>query len=120
MLKMKFIVQEARFQQLVDGFAALAFLHAELSLPPVPLSQPHHFPINLLPSRKNEERPGAFAQYEKALSRYITANPPSPVEMEEAASLKGLDGVEPEVGLLAWVEEMNGLVRCPLCLPVSS
>lgn len=102
--------QEARFQQLVDGFAALAFLHAELALPPVPLTQPHHFPIHLLPSRNNEERPGVYAGYEKALSRYITANPPSSTETEEGASLKGLEGVEPEVALLAWAEDMSSLV----------
>jgi len=111
--------QEARFQQLVDGFAALAFLHAELALPPVPLTQPHHFPIHLLPSRNNEERPGVYAGYEKALSRYITANSPSSTEAEEGASLKGLEGVEPEIAMIAWAEDMSSLVSTQIASYVS-
>ena len=102
--------QEARYQQLLDQFVSLAFLHAELGLPTVPLAQPHHFPVHLLASRASEERPGAHAGYEKILSRYISANSASMAENAEA-SCKGLEDVEPEIGLLSWAEEINGLVR---------
>lgn len=76
----------------------------------MPLSQPHHFPVHLLPSRTNEVRPGSYAGYEKSLSRFISANTPVSAEAEEGSTVKGLDGVEPEVGLTTWTEEMSNLV----------
>jgi hypothetical protein len=77
----------------------------------VPLSQPHHFPIHLLPSRVTEETPGAHASYEKLLSRVISERPVGAEEDEEAeAELVALEGVEPEVGLISWTEEILGLV----------
>ena len=95
---------------MLDQFVSLAFLHAELGLPTVPIAQPHHFPLHLLPARTTEERPGAHSTYEKTLSRYITANiGVSNVEGGEV-TCKGLEEVEPEIGLLNWAEELNGLV----------
>lgn len=44
----------------------------------------------------------------KTLSRYISTNQ-SAVEEEEEGNekgLKGLEGVEPEVGLMSWAEEL--------------
>jgi hypothetical protein len=77
----------------------------------VPLSQPHHFPIHLLPSRVTEETPGAHASYEKLLSRVISERPAGAQEDDEAeVELVALEGVEPEVGLVNWTEEILGLV----------
>lgn len=45
--------------------------------------------------------------YEKALSRFIAANPAGAAEV----SYETLDGVEPEVGLLSWIQEIEALVR---------
>lgn len=102
--------QTARVQQLVDGFTNLSYLSTELVLPAVPIAHPHHFPIYLLPPRASEERPGAHATYEKSLSRFITANPAGTTEV----SYETLDGVEPEVGLLSWIQEIEALVRGPV------
>lgn len=95
---------------MLDAFVNLAFLHTEMGLPPVPVSQPHHFPIHLLPSRANEERPGAHAAYEKILSRYISVNAASLADDTVENTCKGLEDVEPEVGLSVWAEEINSLV----------
>jgi hypothetical protein len=92
----------------------------------VPLSQPHHFPIHLLPSRVTEETPGAHASYEKLLSRVISERPAGAQEDEEAeVELIALEGVEPEIGLVNWTEEILGLVcssttRFPALLTIDS
>ena len=45
--------------------------------------------------------------YEKTLSRYISANQSAFEEDEgDDKGLKGLDGVEPEIGLMRWAEEL--------------
>ena len=50
--------------------------------------------------------------YEKVLARYIGANQSTVEEEDEGQDkgLKGLDGVEPEVGLMRWAEEIAELV----------
>jgi len=63
--------------------------------------------------------------YEKTLSRYIGANQSAVREDEaEEKGLKGLEGVEPEVGLINWAEELVGRVfasssTCVLADPTS-
>jgi protein regulator of cytokinesis 1 len=108
-------IQNARRQQLEDSFRSLTWLHSELHLPPIPIAHPHHFPVQFLPSRQSEERPGAHAGYEKLLAKFAVANPdpygenlPEGAEMAEA---KGMEGVEAELGLLAWAQEVEELVR---------
>jgi hypothetical protein len=97
---------QALQQTLVD----LRNLHSELALPPIPLSRPHHFPIHLLPSKAIEETPGAHAGYEKLLSRVISEKPAVGDEDEGEGELLALEGVEPEVGLIRWAEEIHALV----------
>jgi len=55
--------------------------------------------------------------YEKTLSRYIsvnqkTINTDEEAEGEVEMELVGLEGVEPEVGLLSWAGEITVLVSC--------
>lgn len=96
---------------MLDYFRDLFFLHAELVLPPVPLSHPHHFPIQLLPAKGKEERPGAHGEFEKILSRFIAANMAAGVDDEaDNMNLKVMDEVEPEIGLMSWVEDIAQLV----------
>ena len=104
--------QDARSKQLADAFRELHYLHAELRLPTVPISNPHHFPLNLLADKADEERPGAHATYMKTLSRYISANTDGVTDdaTEEDDSFIGLEGVEPEVGLLIWADQLKELV----------
>lgn len=85
----------------------LRWLHSELGLPPVPLSHPHHFPPELLPDKSKEETPGAHQTYEKLLARFMIAfEEDKDGEVEE----KGLEDMQPEVGLINWVEEVSSLV----------
>ena len=67
--------------------------------------------MRLLPSQAAEERPGAHLRYLKSLSRYISENQSAVEEDEEDRGLKGLESVEPEIGLLVWSEETAELVR---------
>ncbi|ORY29830.1 microtubule associated protein-domain-containing protein [Naematelia encephala] len=98
-----------RLNNLQNLLLDLLWIHRELGLPPVPLSHPHHFPIHLLPSKSTEEQPGAHSGYEKLLSRFFTANAGLEYDDDEGAELAGMDGVEPEVGLVAWAEEVSEL-----------
>jgi hypothetical protein len=94
-------------------FDTLATFHTELGLPPVPISQPHHFPLHLLPTRATEETPGANAAHEKLLARMIPdfkARAEQDSE-EEGKRVEGLKGVEPELGLLGWLNGVRELVR---------
>lgn len=99
--------QDNRRQQLISDFVDLRWLHAELGLPPLPLTHPHHFPISLLPDRAKEETPGAHATYEKLFARFMaTYKEDSEIEVEE----KGLDDLQPEVGLINWIADLSSLV----------
>lgn len=68
----------------------------------------------LLPSQDQEEQPGLHARYERQLAETMSLNPwqPIPEEEEEAVELKGMDGIEPEIGLIAWCEQLIELVSC--------
>jgi len=96
---------------MLDLFRDLFFMHAELALPPVPISHPHHFPPYLLPTRATEERPGVHAEYEKILSRFISANQTAAEDEEAEMDLKIMDEVEPEPSLMNWAGEVTELVR---------
>lgn len=87
----------------------LRWLHSELALPPLPNGTgSHQFPLELLPDKKGEETPGAYQMYEKMLARFIaTYQGDHEGEVEE----KGLDDLQPEVGLMNWINELSTLVR---------
>lgn len=119
---------------------ALRTLHAHLSLPPVPISQPHHFPIHLLPTRASEETPGANAAHEKLLARVLAEmalmppraprlegeeegegegqgdEPYDVPALELVAALEVMKDVEPELGLLEWLGNARELVRPLFCI----
>ncbi|WVW80220.1 hypothetical protein I302_102198 [Kwoniella bestiolae CBS 10118] len=104
--------RDSRRKNLCQTLFNLIWLHSELALPPVPTSSPHHFPPELLPSHEEEETPGAYATYEKILHRVIGSNPLPPGECEEwgeVEDLNGMEGVEPEIGLIEWSEELTEL-----------
>lgn len=86
----------------------LRWIHSELALPPLSLgTQPSSFPVELLPDKSKEETPGAHQTYEKLLAKFIaTYKEDSEGEVEE----KGLDDLQPEIGLLNWVNELSSLV----------
>ncbi|WVQ74720.1 hypothetical protein IAR50_004324 [Cryptococcus sp. DSM 104548] len=104
--------RDTRRRNLCQAFFNLAWLHAELALPPIPTSNPHLFPPHLLPPHDEEETPGAYASYEKLLHKLIANNPLPPGESEdwpEVEDLEGMDGVEPEIPLIDWVDEVTEL-----------
>lgn len=111
--KAKLIVQTTRINNLQALLLDLLWQHRELALPPIPISQPHHFPLHLLPSRATEEKPGAHAGYEKLLSRFFSANAGLKADEESGemeGEVEGMEGVEPDVGLVHWAEELLDLV----------
>jgi hypothetical protein len=116
----------------------LHWLHDELALPPLPNGTgSHSFPIELLPDRHNEETPGAYQAYEKTLGHFIANFKEENVEREivekepknneggaeeeeedddeadkgRVLDLKGLEDLQPEVGLINWINELSDLVR---------
>ena len=117
----------------------LHWLHDELALPPLPNGTgSHSFPIELLPDRHNEETPGAYQVYEKTLGHFIANFKEENVEREivekepknkegddgaeeeeeeeeaelgRVLDLKGLEDLQPEVGLMNWINELSELVR---------
>jgi len=104
----------------------------------------HSFPIELLPDRHNEETPGAYQVYEKTLGHFIANFKEENVEREivekeaknkegddgeekeegeeeeeeaelgRVLDLKGLEDLQPEVGLINWINELSELV-CRFC-----
>ncbi|OCF38366.1 hypothetical protein I317_07862 [Kwoniella heveanensis CBS 569] len=104
--------RDTRRRNLCQTLFNLTWMHHELALPPIPTSKPHNFPPELLPSHEEEETPGAYASFEKLLHKIIALNPlPSgdSEEWPEVDDLEGLEGVEPEVGLIEWVGECMDL-----------
>jgi protein regulator of cytokinesis 1 len=86
----------------------LRWLHSELALPPLPTgTASNQFPIELLPNRKGEETPGAYQTYERMLARFMaTYKEANEGEVEET----GLDDLQPEIGLVNWINELSNLV----------
>ncbi|KAI9632711.1 protein regulator of cytokinesis 1 [Dioszegia hungarica] len=113
------VALEERASRLVDlesSMHDLRTLHTELALPPIPLSHPHHFPLHLLPNRSTEETPGAQQGYERLLARVVTEKvgmvpgvDEEGGENEVEGDLESMQGVEPDVGLIRWVEEVREL-----------
>jgi len=106
----------------------LHWLHDELALPPLPNGNGSHaFPMELLPDRHNEETPGAYQAYEKTLGHFIANFKEENVEREaktgdeleeddegdkgRVLDLKGLEDLQPEVGMINWINELSNLVR---------
>jgi hypothetical protein len=114
----------------------LHWLHDELALPPLPNGTgSHSFPTELLPDRRNEETPGAYQAYEKTLGHFIANFKEENVEREakiieqgdekedddekdddeegdkgRILDLKGLEHLQPEVGMINWISELSDLV----------
>lgn len=106
------------------------WLHDELALPPLPNgTSSQSFPAELLPDKNNEETPGAYQAYEKVLGRFIANFKKEDVEREEKndalndeeedeeeadqgriLDLKGLEELQPEVGMINWINELSTLV----------
>ncbi|KAK8861636.1 hypothetical protein IAR55_002459 [Kwoniella newhampshirensis] len=104
--------RDTRRRNLCQTLINLAWLHNELALPPVPTSDPHHFPLDLLPNHVEEETPGAYCNYERLLSKIISCNTLPPGDMEEWPEIEDLDGlesVEPEIGLIEWSDQITDL-----------
>lgn len=97
----------------------LRWLHSELALPPLPNGTgSHQFPLDLLPNPENEETPGAYHSYEKMLARFIaTYKEDNEGEVEE----RGLDDLQPELGVVYWINEISTLVsrKRPTCNELS-
>jgi protein regulator of cytokinesis 1 len=121
--------QDNRRLQLLQDFVDLHWLHVELALPPLPnAAGSHSFPIELLPDKRNEETPGAYQAYEKVLGQFIANFHEVDVEREEkimdegededddetylgrVVDIKGLRDLQPEVGLMNWINELSNLV----------
>lgn len=103
------IEQDNRRAQLVQDFFELRWLHIELGLPPLPTTaSQHHFPPDLLPDRSKEETPGAYQNYERLLARFMLVNK----DMAEEGEIeeRGLEDVQPEVGLINWMTEIFKVV----------
>ena len=116
--------QENRVADMEELYETLATLHTELALPPVPMVQPHHFPLHLLPNRAMEETPGANAAHEKLLARVVPEivarrvqnEADGRVEEETEMAVEGLKGVEPALGMLSWLGQVKELASFPACL----
>lgn len=85
----------------------LIWFHFELDLPDL-----LDFPLYLLPSTQMEETPKAHAAYQRQLAEIISLNPwkSGDEEEPEGIELQGLDGIEPEFGLINWCQEVLNLV----------
>jgi len=93
----------------LQEFVNLHWLHDELALAPLPNGTgSHSFPLELLPDKQNEETPGAYQIYEKVLSRFIAT---FKEDEDGSVDLTSLDDLQPEVGLINWVNEISDLVR---------
>ena len=108
------MTQETRTQQLHDHFRDLLFFHVELALPPIPSSSTssHDFPRHLILTQLLQETWG----YMELLQRYLELNAAAIARRElhggeDEDWSKGLDGTEPERGLMMWLEAMVTLVR---------
>ena len=86
------------------------FFYVELALPPLPTSSAEStdFPPSLILDSVHD-----LWHQLGILQRYIELNAPhmhSAGEEEEATWSRGLEGVEPERGLMSWLEELVALV----------
>jgi hypothetical protein len=70
-----------------------------------PLGTPE-FTIYLLPSQDQEEVPGAHARYQQDLARVIALNPWDPNDEGGEVEFNGMDGIEPEIGLMVWCDNV--------------
>lgn len=87
----------------------MRWLHIELGLPPLPTTtSQHNFPPDLLPDRSNEETPGAYQNYEKLLARFMVVN--KDMGEDRDVEEKGLEDVQPEIGLINWISELFTVV----------
>lgn len=83
----------------------------ELGFPALALNGSQaHFPQDMLPDKANEETPGAHQTYERLLAKFIFINKDVVTEEDQEPELEGLDDVQPEIGLINWVNEIAGLV----------
>jgi protein regulator of cytokinesis 1 len=116
--------QDNRRLQLLQDFVDLHWLHVELALPPLPnAAGSHSFPIEVLPDKR------AYQAYEKVLGQFIANFHEMDVEREEkimdegeieddddetylgrVVDVKGLGDLQPEVGLINWINELSDLV----------
>lgn len=99
--------QDVRMRNLETNFNDLIWFAAELDLPPLPKGPLDEFPERLLPPAAMEETPGAFERYTTLLTSIMAVNEAWQGEDdEEAPEIQGLEGVEPEVGLMNWAEQL--------------
>lgn len=99
--------QDVRMRNLETNFNDLIWFAAELDLPPLPKGLLDEFPERLLPPSTMEETPGAFGRYTNLLSSIMAVNEAWQGEDdEEAPEIQGMEGVEPEVGLMNWAEQL--------------
>lgn len=100
--------QDDRRKELIENLVGIRWLHDELGLPPIPNGTgSHSFPTELLPNKQNEETPGAYQTYEKLLSKFVTTYKE---DDDGVVDLSSLDDLQPEVGLINWINELSGLV----------
>ncbi|KAL7424666.1 Microtubule bundling protein [Cryptotrichosporon argae] len=100
--------RDVRLRDVETSFNDLIWYRDELDLPPLPLSALAiaSFPARLLPSTDTEETPGAYSRYLELLQHVINSNVVPSGDEEEAGEIRGMDGVEPEIGLMRWAEEV--------------
>lgn len=97
--------RDTRLRTLETIFNDLIWYRAELDI-----TLADGLPSDLRPSKTGEEVPGDHARYEALLERVVSLNPRMGDE-EEGQEIQGMEDVEPEVGLMAWAEELLQLVR---------
>jgi protein regulator of cytokinesis 1 len=104
-------IQDVRRTELIGSIVELRWLHNELGFPALALNGSQaHFPQDMLPDKANEETPGAHQTYERLLAKFIFINKDVVAEENQEPELEGLDDVQPEIGLINWVNEIAGLV----------
>ncbi|WVN90704.1 uncharacterized protein L203_105946 [Cryptococcus depauperatus CBS 7841] len=104
--------RNVRKKGLCQSLFNLLWLHSELALPSISASTHHPFPPDLLPDHAEEEVPGAYASFEDLLNTVITSNELPTGDCEEwpeIGNLEGMEGVEPEIGLMEWADEVTDL-----------
>ena len=112
------IDQVSRITDLEAQFTTLIWLHFELALPPFTHPLPPSFPADLLPDALNSAASGPSSQYHQTVTDIFTANPYrlENEELDEAVELKATENLEPELGLIHFINELVDIV----CLSVTT
>ncbi|GMK59590.1 hypothetical protein CspeluHIS016_0801960 [Cutaneotrichosporon spelunceum] len=94
--------RDARLRTLEATFIDLIWYRAELDLQTL-----ERLPPEFRPPLSEEEQPGVYSRYEAYLNRVISLNPVKAGSFEdEEQGIEGMEGIEPEVGLINWADTL--------------